>query len=331
VRNNGDDGLACWPDNTSDAPMEVNNSFLHNTIENDWRAGSIGIFGGSGHKVQYNLIKDSYMAAGIRLCTTFSGFHFENNSGILLSDNTLINCGTSQDIGNTESGAIQLEATTGPINNITFTNIDIIDAQRSAIQVGKSGGFTGVVFNNIQIDGTGVDATTASTLAAPHGGAAFFAYTSNGTVTFNDVSYVNVENVPPLIVPAGFTLIVNTTAAPVITAQPQSKSVVQGGSVQFAVVATGTPTPTYQWYFNGSAISGATAATLSLSGVQSTNAGNYTVVITNSAGSVTSAKATLTVTPSEPSSGGGGGAIDVRFLLALLVLVGARCCAKRQL
>jgi sugar lactone lactonase YvrE len=61
------------------------------------------------------------------------------------------------------------------------------------------------------------------------------------------------------------------------------------------VVASGNPAPTYQWYFGGAAISGATSATLSLSNVQSANAGNYYVTVANSAGSVISATATLTV------------------------------------
>lgn len=45
VRNNGDDGLAVWPSNTFGAPDGVNNTFSYNTIENNWRAGAIGIFG----------------------------------------------------------------------------------------------------------------------------------------------------------------------------------------------------------------------------------------------------------------------------------------------
>jgi hypothetical protein len=44
----------------------------------------------------------------------------------------------------------------------------------------------------------------------------------------------------------------------------------------------------YQWYFNGVAISGATQATLSLANVQAANAGTYTVQISNSLGSATS-------------------------------------------
>jgi uncharacterized repeat protein (TIGR03803 family) len=118
-------------------------------------------------------------------------------------------------------------------------------------------------------------------------------------------------------------------AAPAITAQPQSQAVTAGSNVQFAVAVTGHPAPALQWYLNGAAISGATGATLSLAGVQATNAGDYTVTATNTYGSAASSKATLTVNavPSVSASvaaggggGGGGGATEAWFLLALLGL-----------
>lgn len=136
VRNNGDDGLAVWPSNTFGAPDAVNNTFSYNTIENNWRAGGIGIFGGSGHKADHNYIIDTVGGSGIRLNTTFPGAHFNNNTGMVFSDTTIINSGTSQDLYNGERGAIDLEASSDPIKNITFTNIDIINTQRDAIQFG---------------------------------------------------------------------------------------------------------------------------------------------------------------------------------------------------
>jgi sugar lactone lactonase YvrE len=118
-------------------------------------------------------------------------------------------------------------------------------------------------------------------------------------------------------------------AAPAITAQPQSQTVTVGSAVQFSVTASGQPTPTYQWFLDSAVISGATSSTLGLTKVQSSQAGNYTVTVTNSSGSATSNAATLTVNPatSAPSGGGsagssGGGALDAWFvgLLALLVV-----------
>lgn len=82
---------------------------------------------------------------------------------------------------------------------------------------------------------------------------------------------------------------------PVITAQPQGRTVSIGVGVIFSVSATGTLPLSYQWRRNGANISGATSPSYSLSSAQLTNGGDYTVVLTNVAGSVTSAVATLIV------------------------------------
>ena len=94
-----------------------------------------------------------------------------------------------------------------------------------------------------------------------------------------------------------------TGVAPAITTQPLSVTVTAGGSATFSVVATGTGVA-YQWRFNGTAITGATSASYTLSNVAATHAGTYTVVVSNSVGSITSTAATLTVNPA-PSSGPG--------------------------
>jgi uncharacterized repeat protein (TIGR03803 family) len=84
-------------------------------------------------------------------------------------------------------------------------------------------------------------------------------------------------------------------AAPVITTQPQSQTAQVGNNVTFSVVANGWPAPNFQWQFNGQNIAGQTAPSLSLTNVQFTNAGGYSVIVTNAYGSVTSAVAQLTV------------------------------------
>ncbi len=89
-----------------------------------------------------------------------------------------------------------------------------------------------------------------------------------------------------------------TTTPPSIVTQPSSQTVIAGTSASFSVAATGTVPLQYQWLFNGANVSGATGTTYSLANVQSTQAGNYSVVVTNSAGAVTSAVAVLTVTSS---------------------------------
>jgi hypothetical protein len=83
--------------------------------------------------------------------------------------------------------------------------------------------------------------------------------------------------------------------APTIVTQPSSLSVAAGASAVFSVSVFGTTPLSYQWYKNGSNISNATGATYSIASAQASDAGAYTVAISNGFGSVTSATATLAV------------------------------------
>ena len=83
--------------------------------------------------------------------------------------------------------------------------------------------------------------------------------------------------------------------APTITAQPQGVAVDRNGSVTLGATVSGTAPLSYQWARNGIPLAGATGATLALSNVQPTQAGNYSVTVSNSAGSVTSSAARLIV------------------------------------
>jgi glucose/arabinose dehydrogenase len=86
------------------------------------------------------------------------------------------------------------------------------------------------------------------------------------------------------------------SSAPVITNQPQSISVPQGNQASFSVTATGTPPLSYQWRKNTVNIPGATNATYTIPSVVPADAGNYSVVVSNTAGSVPSNDAVLIVT-----------------------------------
>jgi len=86
------------------------------------------------------------------------------------------------------------------------------------------------------------------------------------------------------------------SSAPVITNQPQSITVSQGNPATFSVTATGTPPLSYQWRKNGVNINGATNSSYTIPSVVAADQGNYSVVVSNSGGSVTSNDASLTVT-----------------------------------
>jgi sugar lactone lactonase YvrE len=83
--------------------------------------------------------------------------------------------------------------------------------------------------------------------------------------------------------------------APTITAQPQGVAVDRNGSVSLSATVSGTAPLSYQWARNGIPLAGATGAALALSNVQPAQAGNYSVTVSNSAGSVTSSAARLIV------------------------------------
>jgi hypothetical protein len=84
-------------------------------------------------------------------------------------------------------------------------------------------------------------------------------------------------------------------AVPAITTQPDSQTVNVGANVLFSVAATGTGPLRYQWKFNGANVASATTPALSVNNAQATNAGNYSVVITNKFGTITSSNADLVV------------------------------------
>jgi len=155
--------------------------------------------------------------------------------------------------------------------NVTFT-VGASGIPAPTFQWRKNGanisGATSVTFALVGV--TSADAATYTAVATNSAGSA----TSNGAV---------------------LTVILN---APVITAQPASQTVATGANVTFTVSASGTPAPTFQWRKNGSAISGATGATLTLNSITSADAATYTVVASNVAGTATSNGAVLTVTGS---------------------------------
>ncbi len=139
--------------------------------------------------------------------------------------------------------------------------------------------------NNTTSDGTGIGTFTSEITGLTPGTIYYVrAYATNSEGT----SYSG-----------AFTFLTNT--APSIATQPANQSTTIGQTATFSVVASGTPAPTYQWRKNGVNISGATSSTYNKTNVQiSDNGAVFTVVVTNSAGSVTSAGASLSVAIGPP-------------------------------
>src|ERR1019366_7679769 len=84
------------------------------------------------------------------------------------------------------------------------------------------------------------------------------------------------------------------------TTQPASQTVLAGSTATFSVTAAGTAPLSYQWRFGGANIAGATGTSLTVSNVQSAQAGNYAVQVTNAYGATISSNALLTVNPLPP-------------------------------
>src|SRR5438034_1212665 len=131
---------------------------------------------------------------------------------------------------------------------------------------------------------------------APISGATLASYTTPSTTSGDNGAQftVVVSNTAGSVTSSVATLTVNSP--PTITTQPASRTVTAGQTATFSVTATGTAPLGYQWQRAGVPISGATLASYTTPPTTSgDNGAQFTVVVRNSAGSVTSTVATLTV------------------------------------
>jgi len=138
------------------------------------------------------------------------------------------------------------------------------------------------------------------------GGATASSYTTPATTSADNGAKfdVVVSNTAGNITSAQATLTVNAApVAPTISTQPANQTVNAGQTATFSVVASGTAPLTYQWQKNGVAITGATAASYTTPVTTTADSGElFRVVVSNSAGNVTSNSATLTVNPGTSNS-----------------------------
>jgi hypothetical protein len=197
-----------------------------------------------------------------------------------------------------------------------------------AFQFGHNGGFYAVVSTEIPIgqfthvagtwDGTtlslytnGVLSTQVAAEASPaDSGCDFFIGGFNNSCGYvgqyfnglvDEVSYYNralslIEVQSIFSAGSAGKCFFSTNFVPTIISQPQSLIVGGRALASFSVIASG-PQLNYQWLLNGTNIPGATTNTLTIPSVTQTNLGNYTVLVTNSFGSVLSSNATLSMYP----------------------------------
>jgi hypothetical protein len=148
---------------------------------------------------------------------------------------------------------------------------------------------------NIPSGLTGVAAVSA-------GGYHCLALRNNGTVTAwgentageTNVSFV-INTITAISAGAHHSMTLKGSGAPVIVAQPVSQRVAPGATASFAVMAVGNATLGYQWRFNGNIVAGATKNVFTRANVQIGDAGNYSVVVSNSLDYALSADAALVV------------------------------------
>ncbi len=201
-------------------------------------------------------------------------------------------------ITGTVSGAAQAPSISG-LSNKTITSGSSLagmpftvsdgDTPTSALTVsGQSSNTSLIPSSGISFGGSGSNRTISVYPASGKTGSATITVTvSDGALTGS----------------ASFTVTVNaSTSAPSFSSHPSSQTTTVGGNVTFTAAASGNPSPSYQWLRNGSTISGATSATLTLTNVDLGDAGTYSVRASNGSGSVTSNGATLTVNNASSSS-----------------------------
>ena len=166
-------------------------------------------------------------------------------------------------------------------------SISILTGQTATFSVTATG--TAPLTYQWKLNGAAIAGATASTYTTPA------ETTSNSGAQFT----VAVSNAAGTVISNAATLTVTTTpVAPSITSQPGNQTILAGQSATFSVIANGTSPLSYQWRQNGSAIGGATSSSYTTPAETTANSGaTFSVVVSNSAGSVTSNNATLTVNP----------------------------------
>ncbi|MFL5729251.1 MAG: right-handed parallel beta-helix repeat-containing protein [Cytophagaceae bacterium] len=193
-RNNGDDDMAIW---CADNLECQNNTFAYSTSENGWRSSGCAIYGGLNNKAHHIIVKD-HVEAGLRVNNNYPGIGFNETGMHEFSNITVVRCGTFNDLFYNMVGAVDLMCNSisgNKVQNVKFSNIDIIDAKDNAILFNKIGGkgFYNIVLENITVDGTGREFPFNNVMKKdwPRGFGVIFIQNPAGSVTYCNMVYKN--------------------------------------------------------------------------------------------------------------------------------------------
>lgn len=172
-RNNGDDDMASW----STGNFTKNNTFSYCTAENNWRASSLGFFGGENNMAHHIVVSDA-LEGGVRINADFQGTGFSNNGEIKISDISIYrsgcNSGKTGDNGdhwgNSQPSLLIQPGAWYDINNLRIEDLDIYDTRFQAISIKANNGkqMNGLEMHGIRIHGVNekeVDFFMASNLS----------------------------------------------------------------------------------------------------------------------------------------------------------------------
>jgi hypothetical protein len=199
-----------------------------------------------------------------------------------------------------KAGSITSAQATLTVNTVAVVPTITTQPANQTVTVGQSGTFS------VSATGTAPLAYQWQKNSANITGATSATYTTPVTTSAdNGVKFdVIVSNSAGKVTSAQATLTVNAAAvAPTITTQPVNQTVTAGQTATFSVTASGTAPLAYQWQMNAADIPSATSPSYTTSVTTTGNSGEtFRVVVSNSAGSVTSNSATLTVNPGTSNS-----------------------------
>ena len=181
-RNNGDDDMASW----TTARMCENVCYAYCTAENNWRASSLGFFGGTNHYAHHIAIFDP-LECGVRINADFDGKGFGESGMIRLHDITIVHAGcirgqkgTSGDFWGNMQGAFNV-GPTGKyvVRNIQIENVDVIDSRQHAFYIaGGRNAVENLILRDIHIR----NAATG-----------FHFVSAKGNATYCNLTFENVE------------------------------------------------------------------------------------------------------------------------------------------